>query len=77
MKAILLKINLDGEIRTVSRHAYVTAKHKQMVDFGYSTLTKSEVDTQVELVIAGKTMADGLSVIGMFMKDDLTPMIKT
>lgn len=66
-----LKISIDGVIRVVPRTAYVAAKTKQMVEFGYPNLTVKDVDAQVTALIEGKKFGDGLTVIGMFMQDEV------
>lgn len=66
-----LRINLDGDEHDVSRKAYVTAKTKQMREFGYQT-TEAEVDAQIEILMTpGKPANSKLTVIGMFMKDEI------
>jgi hypothetical protein len=67
----LLTIIICGTHREVPRDIYVTAKTKQLVEFGYPTLTEAEVDAQIDAVLDGKTHGNGLTVIGAFMKDEI------
>jgi hypothetical protein len=55
----------DGRI--VYKEAYIVAKTKDLIDFGYTTLTKEEVSEQLEKVLN----QEELSVIGHFIKDDI------
>ncbi|MFA5366686.1 MAG: hypothetical protein WC333_02280 [Dehalococcoidia bacterium] len=57
---------ITGDI--VSAQDYIDAKTKDLRDFGYSNLTTEEVGIQLEKVING---LDDLTVIGMFIADDL------
>lgn len=68
-----LNIELDGMKRNVPRDAYVKAKTKQLVEFGYEGLTEAEVDAQVSALLEGKTLANGLTVIGGFMQNEVKP----
>jgi hypothetical protein len=53
---------------TVLKSNYVKLKTKDLIEFGYTSLTEKEVEEQVEKILAN----DGdLSVIGLFCKDDL------
>lgn len=47
---------------------YVKLKTKDLIEFGYSSLTENEVSEQVDKIVKGDK---DLSVIGMFCKDDL------
>jgi len=69
---IRVKID-DNPAMTVSRVAYVEAKTKQLREFGYTTLTKDHVNEQVDAVLSKKEFGDGLTVIGMLMKDEILP----
>lgn len=66
-----LKVNLNDEIGMVPRAAYAKAKHKQLVEFGYTTLTLSHVEEQIDAVLASKTLDSGLTVIGGFMEGEI------
>jgi hypothetical protein len=55
----------DG--RVVSKKDYITAKTKALKEFGYTSLTEKEVSEQLDKILKGEE----LSVIGMFMKDDI------
>jgi hypothetical protein len=71
-KDATLKVKLDGHpVKSVPRAAYVKAKHKQMVEFGYANLTEAEVDAQVDAVLAGLKFGKGLTVIGKFMEGEV------
>jgi len=68
----LIRIRVDGVEKQVTKEDYIEAKTKQMVEFGYRSLTEDHISQQLELVLAGKmTMAEGLTVIGMFIKQDV------
>lgn len=51
----------------VSKDSFISAKWKDLKEFGYTTLTRDEVANQVEKILNGEK----LSVIGMFMKNDI------
>jgi hypothetical protein len=66
-----IKIKIPGEekdeIRTVLTSDYIAAKTKALREYGYGTLAEHEVARQLDQI-----MKDGeLSIIGMFMKDDI------
>lgn len=68
----LLRVKLDGHpIKEVPREAYVKAKTKQLRKFGYRTLTEDEVDKQIDALLGQKSLGDGLTVIGMFIKGEI------
>ena len=52
----------------VLKSNYVKLKTKDLIEFGYTSLTEKEVEVQVEKILAKD---NDLSVIGMFCKDDL------
>lgn len=62
-----LKVEINGRMVTTEREAYVKAKTKQLREFGYSDLSKEHVSEQVDAVLSGTS----LSVIGMFMKEEI------
>jgi len=67
-----IKISIDGRPAiTVRKADYVRSKTKDLQEFGYRDLTESAVAEQLEAVLAGKTLADGLSVIGGFIEGDI------
>lgn len=66
-----LRIRMDGDEHDVPRKAYVTAKAKQMQEFGYPSVTEDGINEQIEALIAKKEFGKGLTVIGMFMKDEI------
>lgn len=63
---ILIDSDNDREGK-VLRSVYVTAKTKQLVEFGYSTLTEEETDRQITKVFKKQK----LTIIGMFIKDEI------
>lgn len=71
MSTICVKI--DGRDRIVPRDAYEKAKLKQIREFGYTSLTLSEVEKEVSACLDGKTLKNGLTVIGGFMEREVTP----
>lgn len=56
----------DG--RVVLKSDYITAKTKDLQEYGYATLTEEEVKTQLNKILYGDI---NLSVIGLFMEDDI------
>lgn len=54
----------------MDRAAYVTAKTKQLREFGYA-LTEQHVSDQLDMLLAGKKLGTGLTVIGSFMEDEV------
>jgi hypothetical protein len=69
----LIEVQLEDwpEPRVVTKAQYARAKWKQLKEFGYATLTLEHTLEQLELVLAGKTMKDGLTVIGKFMEGEV------
>lgn len=55
----------DG--RTVSKKDYIEAKTKDLIEFGYTSLTEKEVEEQVEKVL----QKGELTIIGHFCKGDI------
>lgn len=68
-----ITFKLDGVSRRVLRSDYVRAKTKQLQEFGYPSLTEEDVDSQLTALLAGKN----LTVIGMFMKDEVVKEAKS
>jgi hypothetical protein len=52
----------------VLKSNYIRLKTKDLIEFGYSNLTEQEVSEQVDKIL---NKQEGLSVIGMFCKDDI------
>lgn len=61
----------DDPVRTVDTEKYIAAKLAALKEFGYASLTTADIREQLGHVIAGHTMEEGLTVIGMFMQDDI------
>ena len=53
----------------VSKAKYAELKTKDLIEFGYSTLTEKEVLEQVDKILKGDT---NLNVIGRFCEDDIS-----
>lgn len=70
-KKLTLTVTIEDVTREVDRAAYVSAKTKQLVAFGYRTLTEQEVDAQITALLEHKKFGDGLTAIGMFMEDEI------
>ncbi len=70
MTTLKVKLEWRGEIE-VTRSAYVTAKTKQMREFGYSHVTEKETDEQIDAVLAKKKFGKGLTIIGKFMEGEV------
>ena len=66
-----MKIKLDGRILEVDRAKYVKAKANQLREFGYTDLTDTEVDAQIDAVLSGKDYKTGKTIIGGFMEDEV------
>ena len=62
-----LRIRMDGHEQDVPRKDYVTAKTKQMQEFGYPSVTEDGINEQIEALFA----KNKLTVIGWFMKDEI------
>lgn len=69
-----LRVTIDGKSVVCDRRHYVTAKTKQLREFGYPSLTEKEVDEQVSAVLAGKKLLEGLDVIGGFIKGEISEL---
>ncbi len=74
MNSEYINIRVDGNMLTVRRKAFLSKAIKRFHEFGYPSLTLKELDNQVELVRHGKTLKDGLTVIGMFLKNEVIPI---
>lgn len=61
----VLKLSNGMEI---SKRKYVELKTKDLIEFGYSTLTEKEVEEQVDKILNKQE----LSVIGRFCEDDIS-----
>lgn len=57
----------DG--RKVYLKDYVTAKTKDLIEYGYGKLTENEVRIEVEKILTGDLSS--LTIIGHFCKDDI------
>lgn len=68
-----INLEIDGRKLSVPRSAYIKAKLKQLSEFGYNGLTEQVVSDQLDKVLAKKDFANGLTVIGGFMKDEVIP----
>lgn len=62
-----IKIKIDDEEKIVDKKDYIKAKHKQLKEFGYTSLTEDEVAKQLEKVI----LKEKLNVIGMWMENEV------
>lgn len=62
-----LKVCINGKIGFVNKKEYIKAKANQLKEFGYSSLTEKEVRLQIDNIIKGNP----ISIIGMFMKDEV------
>lgn len=74
-----LKVNLDGTEAIVERKKYVRLKTKDLIEFGYTTLTEQSVDEQITIVLENKKTTKvqrTLSVIGHFIEDEIVEEIK-
>lgn len=67
----VLTIKHEGKEVRMLRGRYVNAKTRSLREFGYSNLTETHVSKQLDLVLLGKTLSNGLDVIGAFMKDEI------
>jgi hypothetical protein len=52
---------------SVSKDAYITAKTKDLIEWGYGSLTEEVVRAQVDKILSGDTELD---IIGHFCKGD-------
>lgn len=62
-----IKLN-DG--RVVLKADYITAKTKDLIEFGYTSLTEDDVKVEVEKILTNVPDKE-LTVIGMFCKSDI------
>lgn len=60
-------IEIEGIRKTVATAAYISAKTKQLREFGYETLTEEGLRKQLIALLAKKP----LTVIGMFMESEV------
>lgn len=67
MKDNQIKIDLDGRKVVVDKYVYITAKTKDLIEFGYSNLTSNQVSDQLERVLNNQD----LDAIGMFIQKDI------
>ncbi len=70
-KKQFLKLHVNGQIGQAERAAYVTAKTKQLIEFGYAKLTEQQVNDQITAIIDKQP----LNVIGMFMEKEVLGVI--
>ena len=62
-----IKVDLEGQVVTITKEKYIKAKTKDLREFGYVNLTEEGVAQQLEKVLNKET----LSVIGMFIEKDI------
>ncbi len=62
-----IKVYIDYREVEVKKRDYIDAKLKGLIEFGYTSLKRETVATQLEKALAGKK----LDVIGMFIDKDL------
>ena len=53
---------------SVLKSNYIKLKTKDLIEFGYTSLTENEVALEVDKILQNKS---DLTVIGMFCKDDI------
>lgn len=61
-------INIDGNNKLVMTKSYITAKTKQLKEFGYNKLTEQETTEQLKKIL---TKDKTLTIIGQFMVDEI------
>jgi hypothetical protein len=66
-----IKVKIEGVTGEVPREKYVKAKCKQLREFGYGNLTPLEVDEQITALLDRKEVGKGLTVIGVFMEEEV------
>ncbi len=66
-----IQVKLTREPFWCRREQYVAYKHRSLVEFGFRDLSVAEVDEQLALVLAGKTLLTGLNTIGAFIEGDI------
>jgi len=67
MKNTEIKVDIGSGSEIVDKQLYIKAKHKTLIDFGYTTLTIQNVKEQLENVLNDKK----IDVIGEFIKRDV------
>lgn len=68
MRHIQILLPFDNEPVVVAKTDYIKAKTKDLIEFGYTTLTEQDVADQLEKIL---THDKELSIIGAFMKDEI------
>jgi hypothetical protein len=63
-----INIDLDGKTVNVQVCDYVSAKTKDLIEFGYSTLTEEAVTKSVRRIVNGEKATD---IIDHFIKSDI------
>lgn len=66
-----ISVQIGDRTGKVNRADYVRAKTKDLREFGYAGLTEKDVDEQIDAILAGKKLGQGLTVIGKFMEDEI------
>lgn len=64
-----IKVKVGDEVVEVAKSRYVEVKTKDLIEFGYESLTEPEVASQLELILSGAER-DDLDVVGQMMIGD-------
>jgi hypothetical protein len=62
-----LKIELHEKEILVDKEDYIKAKTKDLIEFGYASLSEDDVRIQIEKILN----EEELSVIGLFMEEEI------
>lgn len=68
-----LEVQTDTDKGFIERARYAKSKLRALREFGYPDLTDSEIERQIDAVLTGKKFGQGLTVIGMFLENELAP----
>lgn len=63
-----INIDLDGKIIKVQVCDYISAKTKDLIEFGYSNLTEEQVLNSIRRILNKEKLTD---IIDNFIKDDI------
>lgn len=71
-----IEIDQDGDRGWVDTEKYIKAKTKALQEFGYGSISENDVWEQLQHVLDGHKMDQGLTVIGMFINNDIVKKIR-
>lgn len=66
-----IEIDQEGDRGWVDTEKYIKAKTAALQEFGYKSVAAADVREQLQHVLDGHDMNEGLTVIGMFLQNDI------